>query len=354
MAPSPSQNVIARRQKIVFGIALTVVILLPGAALSQRAPEGGIVPLEACSDKVICIKDDGTPAVARNVCDTCDIFALAKNVLDFIWYSISLPIAILMFAYAGFLMVVPGSTGDTPRYTKGKQIFKTTVFGLLIVFVAWLGIDTIIKGLGGFEPGFRPGPWYEINCREASAAADPKPCPKYQDVDEPELRTFEELEEGTERELRLRLDQHQVYVQRNNPCPPGVTYQEYATAHQDESDARDQGCTTISGLPAGTREALIELRDDCNCAMLITGGTEAGHRTHGPGRPIVDLDKAPSGNDPLSEYVLREGGSPVTNVNGHLQDTCSSFPCYVLGDHIFVDEGNHWHVIIDPADSWYE
>ncbi|MFA5736683.1 MAG: hypothetical protein WC893_00760 [Candidatus Paceibacterota bacterium] len=93
------------------------------------------------------------------------------------------------------------------------------------------------------------------------------------------------------------------------------------------------GCTDVAGLPQLSIDRLGEMNQEMGGGgILLTGGTETGHRTHGPGQNVVDI-------------------SPTTQsrqyVNNHMVDSYTSNlgTYYVLdtGD-IFLDEGNHWHI----------
>lgn len=124
-----------------------------------------------------------------NPCQPCHIFSLAQNIFTFIWKFLALPLAILMFAYGGFLMLIPGIGGEksVPMYQKGRKVLTNAVFGILIIFLAWLTVDTIIKVLAGqfgsegparipTKVGFSPGnlgPWNKIECSTAPSSFSP-------------------------------------------------------------------------------------------------------------------------------------------------------------------------------------
>ncbi len=50
-------------------------------------------------------------------------------------------------------------------------------------------------------------------------------------------------------------------------------------------------CTSLAFLPSFVIDNLITLKRGCGrlCTIVITGGTESGHTTHGPDKPAVDL-----------------------------------------------------------------
>lgn len=136
------------------------LVVLANGDSSGGSQSGGFVP---------CGNIKNAQGVIQNPCETCHVFVLGQNILNFLLYSISIPIATLAIIYAGFLMVIPGAS--SARLEKGKKVLTNTLIGIAIVFFAWLGIDTIIKILAGQNLlGGTPatiqgyGPWNRIEC----------------------------------------------------------------------------------------------------------------------------------------------------------------------------------------------
>src|SRR3989344_7919835 len=102
------------------------VIIVPVVSFA-----GGLVPC------------DGT---AANPCDFNAFMALINKVIKFILFNLAIPIAAIMFAYAGFLMVTSG--GGTEARGKAKKIFTNAAYGLVIAATAWLIVRTILSILG--------------------------------------------------------------------------------------------------------------------------------------------------------------------------------------------------------------
>lgn len=75
-----------------------------------------------------------------------EFMTLVNNVIRFILFALAVPIAAIMFAYAGFLMVTSG--GSTESRGKAKNIATNTVYGLVIAAGAWLIVRTILSILG--------------------------------------------------------------------------------------------------------------------------------------------------------------------------------------------------------------
>ena len=97
---------------------------------------GGLVP---CSN---------TPDASGKILQPCDFNALmdlVNNIITFILFYMAIPIAAIMFAYAGFLLITAGG-GEAK--TKAKGIFTNAVLGLLLAAAAWLIVSTILSILG--------------------------------------------------------------------------------------------------------------------------------------------------------------------------------------------------------------
>lgn len=79
-------------------------------------------------------------------CGFSDVFKLINNVIHFILFDMAIPIAAIMFAYAGFLLITSG--GETSKRTKAKKIFTNVAIGLIIAVAAFLIIKTILSIVG--------------------------------------------------------------------------------------------------------------------------------------------------------------------------------------------------------------
>ena len=104
-------------------------------------------------DKDIPDKDTGlvpcghaTNGVITNPCSFGDLMTLINEGIKFILFKLAIPIAAIMFAYAGFLMVPSG--GSTEARGRAKKIFSNAVYGIVFAAGAWLIIRTILQILG--------------------------------------------------------------------------------------------------------------------------------------------------------------------------------------------------------------
>lgn len=104
-------------------------------------------------------------------CTTCDILVLGKNVSDFILFYMVPALATLLFIYAGFLILLGG--GITSQVSKGQSVFRTTVYGLAIIFLAWLMVNTVLRTVAGDQN--IANEWWKLECKETIITSSPAP-----------------------------------------------------------------------------------------------------------------------------------------------------------------------------------
>jgi len=126
-----------KTKKIIIFLFMFFMLALP--AISVAA---GLVPCGGANE---------------SPCNFNQLMALINKVIHFILYDMVIPIAAIMFAYAGFLLVTAGGEAAGAR-TKAKSIFTNTVIGLVLAVAAFLIIRTILSILGyqGSWIGFNP------------------------------------------------------------------------------------------------------------------------------------------------------------------------------------------------------
>lgn len=105
-------------------------------------------------------------------CTVCDLVALAKRIIDFVLFELAPAIAVLLYLWAGFTILL----GSTPlKIGEGKTIFWNTTVGLVIMFSAWMITNTILKSLAADSDV--ADAWYKIECRESGRAQIQPPAP---------------------------------------------------------------------------------------------------------------------------------------------------------------------------------
>lgn len=102
-------------------------------------------------------------------CNLCDLYVLAKNVIDFLLFWLALPIAVIIFLWGGILLLT--SRGSEEQLKHGKAALTNAVLGVIIAFAAWLIVNTLLVTLG-FGVPFTKGvlPWNQFPTCEAPIA----------------------------------------------------------------------------------------------------------------------------------------------------------------------------------------
>ena len=77
-------------------------------------------------------------------CDFASLMRLISNVLDFL-IILSIPLATIAFAWAGFLMLT--AAGSESKVSQAKEIFWKVLIGFIFVLSAWLIVRFITTAL---------------------------------------------------------------------------------------------------------------------------------------------------------------------------------------------------------------
>lgn len=132
------------KKNIIKFISISVLIVFPilaSAACPDNPPtrDDGLVPCgqDYNCDKII----DSTEA-----CGFSDLMIMINGIINFLLFNVSIPLAAILFAWAGFTFVT--AAGNESKISKAKEIFGAVLYGLLIAFLAWLIINTVLDALG--------------------------------------------------------------------------------------------------------------------------------------------------------------------------------------------------------------
>ncbi|MEA2092734.1 MAG: pilin [Patescibacteria group bacterium] len=94
-------------------------------------------------------------------CNICHLFQLFTNIVTFVLTVIVPPVATIMFIYGGIIFYTSG--GVPEKVKKAKDIITYTVFGLVIIYSAWVVVGTFLNIIGVAEwTGLTE--WWEIDC----------------------------------------------------------------------------------------------------------------------------------------------------------------------------------------------
>jgi len=148
-------------------ILILVLLLIPSFAFAIDVPGWPIVPCGLNAQP----KDSAGNELPKTgpdaydytkACGRCDLFKLLKNLIDFTVGALMPAVAILLFVWAGFLILLGGA--NTNLVAQGRQIFSTTFFGILIMLSAWMITNTLIKSIGSNYD--KANTWWQFTCVE--------------------------------------------------------------------------------------------------------------------------------------------------------------------------------------------
>ena len=140
-------------------LQIALVLLAGAAMLSGALPAGAAIIPEQIVPQECTL---GAIRSGSSGCTVCHLGVVAINITQFLMFAVALPAAALLVAIGGITLLVSGGSETTIK--RGKQTLTYAITGLLIIFLAWLGVDTIIKILTLGQESFRGalGPWHQL------------------------------------------------------------------------------------------------------------------------------------------------------------------------------------------------
>ncbi|MFZ2621221.1 MAG: hypothetical protein WAX85_01855 [Minisyncoccia bacterium] len=228
-------------------------------------------------------------------------------------FKLSMGIAAAMaFAVLTFGGIVYATSDAISGKDDGKRYMENAIWGLLLVIGAYAILWTINPQILSFELTLK-APEIKAGASNVSDQGTP--------LDADQL--------GDDARIRSYLSTNGVSV--NSPaCTAGNTI----------------GCTNVNALPPNAQAALIYIKANCSCSVVITGGTEGGHKSHGPNLAVVDLRADVN----LNKYINGDANTPPNNttiqknVNGaNVQFTFETTGGGTGG----TSSGPHWHTVIN-------
>jgi len=134
------RNVKIKLMKKIFLLSFLLLFL----SLSQ-VQAAGLVP---CGE-------EGNP------CQFCHFFVLINNIIEFVMFKLVPVIAVVMLIVGGIMFFFAGAKPDV--LTRAKGIITSVVIGLVVIFCAWLIVNTVLTKIGIVKsPSLLQ--WYQIEC----------------------------------------------------------------------------------------------------------------------------------------------------------------------------------------------
>src|SRR3989344_2849863 len=230
-------------------------------------------------------------------------------------------LAIGIGAVLAFIMITWGgityATSDAiSGKAQGKEWITNAIWGLLLVISAWIILATINPQILKFN--------LSLDVPKVKAG-QPTVTPGVP-------MTPEQI--AADAVIRTQLQNAGVSINAG-PCAAG----------------QRTGCTNLNGLPTNAVSGLINLKIACGCNLVVTGGTEGGHRTHGAGAPIVDIRPNPALNSYLRAPNPIDGSTatsppPPNRTTGAGMGPRAGYTYETIGGNPSgTSTGQHWHVV---------
>jgi len=118
--------------------------------------------LAICTGPLVPCGGEGNP------CEFCHIFVLINNVISFSLTCLAPLVAVLLLVFGGFYLLTAGP--DPEKVKKARSIIFSAVIGLVIIFVAWVFLNTFLDFIGVVEwTGLKT--WWKIDCGGSSSSS---------------------------------------------------------------------------------------------------------------------------------------------------------------------------------------
>ena len=93
-------------------------------------------------------------------CEFCDFFVLINNLVRFVMFTIVPAVAVLMMIIAGVMFFFAGA--EPGALNKAKGAILGVAIGLLLIFSAWIIVNTILSQFGIVDSSLLN--WYKPSC----------------------------------------------------------------------------------------------------------------------------------------------------------------------------------------------
>ena len=144
--------------KKFFIILLLLFLLVPDKIFAIC--EGPIVPCGGCAE----FNEDKTECLTPQPdCAFCHIFILINNILMFVLTCMIPIVGTIMLVWGGFTFLGAGQSPTKVEQAQG--IITAVVIGIVIIFVAWIFLNSFLTTIGVAEwTGLEEG-WWNIQCQ---------------------------------------------------------------------------------------------------------------------------------------------------------------------------------------------
>ena len=225
--------------------------------------------------------------------------------------------ALFMLVVGGFLYL--SSAGNTALLGTAKKTIYSALIGLVIALVSWLLLDTINSDLTNLKLSGLSGAISSGSSSGTGSAGT-----------------------GSGGSTATGTYTHAEAAAALSAAGIGIT------SSSGRIGCSDVGCTTLEGIPKSAIDNLISIKKDCGCSFNVTGGTEAGHASHGSGKPIVDVTQDTTLGNFLYSKAGGSGGATITKSPGYgISKICvtTAWEKLNFGCGSYRESAAHFHLV---------
>ena len=139
------------KMKLMKKILLTSFLFLFVFSLIPSQAQADLLPLVQCG------------GYGQDACEFCDFFVMINRIVKFVMFNLVPPIAVLMLIVGGVMFFFGGAKPD--MLIRAKGVITSVLIGLVIIFCAWVIVNTIIQKIGIVDQGSSIWLWYDIGCQ---------------------------------------------------------------------------------------------------------------------------------------------------------------------------------------------
>ncbi len=213
--------------------------------------------------------------------------------------------AMFMLSVGGFMYLT--SAGNTSAAGSAKGVIKDALIGLVLGLFAWLILNTINPDLT------------TLNVSGLQTGTSVTPIPGGQ---APSIPSVGASGQYTNSEAVAVLQSAGISVTSSGNC----------------SDQNNANCTSLEGIPKDAINKIIKLKQSCGCSFNVTGGTEVGHASHGPGLPVMDVSQ----DQTLGNYLNNRSNLSSAGISKICATSTWQRVSYNCGG--YVEQKQHFHL----------
>ncbi|HET8574792.1 MAG TPA: pilin [Candidatus Paceibacterota bacterium] len=260
-------------------------------------------------------------------------------------------LAVLMIIIGGIEYIfsaIPSAKSDAKRRITGA------VGGLILALLSWIILNTINPAL--LQKGFNLTDVGQSASANVATANGGTPITTQSYCTKTSVKCF-----ATQSDCTASTGDPSACVARTGA--PAFAQEEWGTReelanagytinHPDSCGAADvngvqYGCTNVAGFEnTGMVGILAAFKQACDkavfssCSIVITGGTEMGHQTHGPDKRSVDLVDTNTYMNGLNDFLTGSESNPPSGTTAYKAGLYCKYE--VEGDN-GTATGAHWH-----------